>query len=65
MESAHAHCSNWPAKLTAPLAGSAENDPKKCHVWNNAKTSAKESYVLFSSRVTLPFMQDNGLGIIL
>lgn len=29
MESAHAHYSNWPAKLTAPLAGSAENDPKK------------------------------------
>lgn len=29
MESAHAHCSNWPAKLTALLAGSAENDLKK------------------------------------
>lgn len=28
MEFAHAHCSNWPAKLTALLTGSAENDPK-------------------------------------
>lgn len=29
MESAHAHYSNWPAKLIPLLAGSAENDPKK------------------------------------
>lgn len=29
MESAHAHYSIWPAKLTALLAVSAENDQKK------------------------------------
>lgn len=29
VEYAHAHKNNWPAKLTAPLAGCAKNDPKK------------------------------------
>lgn len=29
MVSAHAHNGNWPAKLIALLAGSAENDQKK------------------------------------